>query len=52
MSNKFDVIALDKDKNVEIFKHKRKNILGLMWHPERNKTYNQLNLIIKKLKIK
>ena len=52
MSNKFDVIALDKDKNVEIFKHKRKNILGFMWHPERNKTYNQLNLIIKKLKIK
>jgi len=52
MSKKFDVIALDKDKNVEIFKHKKKNILGLMWHPERNKTYNQLNLIIKKLKIK
>ncbi len=52
MSNKFDVIALDGDKNVEIFKHKRKKILGLMWHPERNKTYNQLNLIIKKLKVK
>ena len=52
MSNKFNVIALDKDKNVEIFKHKTKKILGLMWHPERNKTYNQLNLIIKKLKIK
>ena len=44
--------VVPKDKNVEIFKHKTKKILGLMWHPERNKTYNQLNLIIKKLKIK
>ena len=51
MSNKLNVIALDKDKNVEIFKHKRKKILGLMWHPERNKTYKELNQIIKKIKI-
>ena len=26
MSNKFNVIALDKDKNVEIFKHKTKKV--------------------------
>ena len=52
MSNKLSAVAFDKDKNVEIFKHKRKKILGIMWHPERNKTYNELNLIIKKIKIK
>ena len=52
MSNKFDVIVLDKDAKMLKYLSTVKNILGLMWHPERNKTYNQLNLIIKKLKIK
>ena len=52
MSNKFDVIALDKDENVEIFKHKKKKIYGFMWHPERNKNYKELSFIIKKIKKK
>ena len=50
MSNKFEEIALDKDENVEIFKHKKKNIYGFMWHPERNKNYKELSFIIKKIK--
>ncbi len=52
MSNKLEVIAVDKDENVEIFKHKKKNIYGFMWHPERNKSYKELSMIMKRLKIK
>ena len=52
MKNKLKIIAIDKDNNVEIFKHKKKNIYGFMWHPERNNTYKDLNKIINRLKIK
>ena len=50
MSNKLEVIAVDRDENVEIFKHKKKRIYGFMWHPERNKNYKELNMILKKIK--
>ena len=52
MSNKLEVIAVDRDENVEIFKHKKKTIYGFMWHPERNKSYKELSMIMKRLKIK
>ena len=52
MSKKFNAIATDKDNNVEIFKHRKKNIYGFMWHPERNNTYKDLSTIINRLKIK
>ena len=52
ISKKLQVIAVDKDDNVEILKHKKNNIYGFMWHPERNKTYKELNTILKILKIK
>jgi len=52
LSNKLKTIAIDKDNNVEIFKHRKKNIYGFMWHPERNNTYKELNTIINRLKIK
>ena len=52
MSNQLKIIAIDKDDNAEIFKHRKKNIYGFMWHPERNKTYRELSTIIKKLRIK
>ena len=48
MSRKFSVIALDQDNNVEILNIKKK-IYGFMWHPERNRNYKELNMIIKKL---
>ena len=51
MSNQFEVIALDKDDNVKIFKHK-KNIYGFMWHPERNKNYKELALSSEKSKMR
>ncbi len=52
ISKKLQIIAVDKDDNVEILKHKKNNIYGFMWHPERNKTYKELNKIIKIMKIK
>ena len=52
MSNKLEVIAVDRDENVEIFKHKKKRIYGFMWHPERNKNYKELDMILKKIKKK
>ncbi|MDB9739759.1 gamma-glutamyl-gamma-aminobutyrate hydrolase family protein [Candidatus Pelagibacter sp.] len=45
----FEIIATDKDKNVEMFKHKQKKIIGVMWHPERETNYIKLNFIIKRL---
>ena len=50
ISNDLKVIAVDKNDNVEMFKHKKKNIYGFMWHPERNKNYKELNMILKKIK--
>ena len=38
----FDILALDEDGNVEAFKHKGKNLMGIMWHPERNIPHNEL----------
>ena len=49
MSSKFDLIAEDKDLNVELFKHKKFNMYGTMWHPEREKNSKFFNKLIKKL---
>ena len=46
------IIATDKKNNVEMFRHIDQKIIGVMWHPEREKNYNKLNLIINKLLIK
>jgi putative glutamine amidotransferase len=43
------IIATDKSNNVEMFKHYKKKIIGVMWHPEREKNYNRLNIIINQL---
>ena len=51
MSNKLEVIAVDRDENVEIFKHKKKD-LWIYVAPERNKSYKELSMIMKRLKIK
>ena len=48
MASKFDALATDKNENIEMFKHKKLNILGVMWHPEREKS-NLIDLIFKKL---
>jgi|TARA_R110000764_G_scaffold197500_1_gene282670 putative glutamine amidotransferase len=33
----FDVLATTKDGDIEAFKHKTKEIFGIVWHPERMK---------------
>ena len=41
-----EVIARGFDDTIEFFKHKKYKIYGVMWHPEREKNYNNLNKII------
>ena len=36
LSPKFNVLAFTEDRIVECFESQSKNILGIMWHPERN----------------
>ena len=48
-SKKFKTIATDKEGNLEMFRHKNKNIHGIMWHPEREKNYKKLDYIFKKI---
>ena len=45
LSKKFDILANDKSENVEMFISKNKKIIGVMWHPEREKS----TLILDKL---
>lgn len=48
-SKKFYTLADDKDNNIEMFKHKKKSIYGVMWHPERNNNFNILDKIMELL---
>lgn len=43
----FDIIYLSNDGEIESIKHKQKKIVGIMWHPEREKVFSEddLNLI-------
>lgn len=49
ISKKLDVFAYDLNDNVEMFKHKNYNIYGIMWHPEREKNYINLDFLINKI---
>lgn len=49
LANEFDVVAIDEDGNIEAFIHNKKQILGIMWHPEREKPFNEIDIqLIKK----
>ena len=37
-------IAWTKDGSIEAFKHQKKRILGIMWHPERYKKIKKFDL--------
>lgn len=52
VSKKFSILAIDSNNNVEMFKHEKLNIFGIMWHPEREKNYKNLNNIIKRISLK
>jgi len=50
LANKFYPVAFDKNGNVECFVSKNRKILGLMWHPERDKVCNEKNInLLKKI---
>ena len=31
----FEIVAITKEGDIEAFKHKQRNIWGVVWHPER-----------------
>lgn len=44
LGKSLDNLAFTKDGSIEAFKHKRKKILGIMWHPERYKKIKKFDL--------
>ena len=46
ISDQLTPLALDDDDNVEAFISKEKNILGLMWHPERDKPFDKKTIAL------
>lgn len=48
-AKKFIIKAVDKDNNIEMFEHSEKKIIGVMWHPEREKNFKKLEFILKKI---
>ena len=46
LAKKFNMLANDKDKNIEMFISKDKKIIGTMWHPEREKSTQLLDNLI------
>jgi gamma-glutamyl-gamma-aminobutyrate hydrolase PuuD len=49
LGKNLEIKAVDNNNNIEMFEHKQKNIIGVMWHPERERNYNKLELIFKRL---
>ena len=49
VSKELEILAIDNQSNIEMFKHRKLKILGVMWHPEREKTLKNLDKIIKEL---
>ncbi|MCP4298748.1 MAG: peptidase C26 [Proteobacteria bacterium] len=45
-------LATDGDGNIEAFEHEEKNILGIMWHPERETPFSNLDLKLMKSRFK
>ena len=43
LGNDLRQLAIAKDKTTELFAHKKFKLLGIMWHPERFKTFRKLD---------
>lgn len=52
LSKSFQMLAIDKNENIEMFISKKNRIIGSMWHPEREKDLNYLYKLIEYFKIK
>ena len=50
ISSKLEVIAIDKNKNIEMYISPENQIIATMWHPEREKNLKNLYKIINFLK--
>ena len=48
LSEELEAFAYCRDKTIEGFKHKKLNLMGIMWHPERNKTFKEFDKFIVK----
>ena len=44
LAEKFKSIGEDKDSNVEAFVCEEKKILGIMWHPEREQVFREIDI--------
>ncbi len=44
LADNLDPIAVDVDGHIEAFTHVEKNLLGIMWHPEREQPFNRLDI--------
>ncbi len=44
LAHKLEMIALDAEGHIEAYKHPNAKLLGLMWHPEREKPFNPLDI--------
>ena len=44
LGKNLDIIAYTKDGSIEAFRHKKKKILGIMWHPERYHKIKEFDL--------
>jgi len=44
IANKLRPIAIDKNGNIEAFEYIENNLLGIMWHPEREQPFNPLDI--------
>jgi len=47
LAKNMEIIAEANDKTIELFKHKKYKIYGIMWHPERTKSKKFLDKLIK-----
>ena len=48
-SKKFEIVATDSDRNIEMFVSKKNKILATMWHPERENNKKILINLINKI---
>ena len=44
LASQLTPLALDGDGNIEAFRHADKNLVGVMWHPEREQPFSDLDL--------
>ncbi len=44
LANELEMIAIDAEGYIEAYKHPDAKLLGLMWHPEREKPFNLLDI--------